>query len=208
MKINKKIKNGIFIAIIAGSLCVGGTVAYLTDREETVNAFTVGKIDIQLLEPHWKEEENKTLIPTQEIAKDPQIKNTGQNEAFVYLEVTIPVRSVSTADSEGNRINKKNTELFTFAAGKEWTLLQSVQKEENKIYTYAYNKILKPSETTSPLFEKVTFANIIEGQLDAQKLSVPVKAYAIQSTNTGGNSGSVVEQAKTAFQKYMNQNQG
>ena len=88
------------------------------------------------------------------------------------------------------------------------SLLQSVQKEENKVYTYAYNKILKPSETTSPLFEKVIFANIIEGQLDAQKLSVPVKAYAIQSTNTGGNSGSVVEQAKTAFQKYMNQNQG
>ena len=208
MKINKKIKNGIFIAIVAGSLCIGGTMAYLTDREETVNEFTVGKIDIQLLEPHWKPEENKNLVPTQEILKDPQIKNTGQNDAFVYLEVAVPVRKVITADREGNRINKKNTELFTFSAGKEWTLLQSVQKEENKVYTYAYNKILKPSETTSPLFEKVIFANIIEGQLDAQKLSVPVKAYAIQSTNTGGNSGSVVEQAKTAFQKYMNQNQG
>ena len=208
MKINKKIKNGLFIAIVAGSLCIGGTMAYLTDREETVNEFTVGKIDIQLLEPHWKPEENKNLVPTQEILKDPQIKNTGQNDAFVYLEVAVPVRNVITADREGNRINKKNTELFTFSAGKEWTLLQSTQKEENKIYTYAYNKILKPSETTSPLFEKVIFANIIEGQLDAQKLSVPVKAYAIQSTNTGGNSGSVVEQAKTAFQKYMNQNQG
>ena len=81
-------------------------------------------------------------------------------------------------------------------------MLQSVQKGEDKVYTYAYNKILKPTETTSPLFEKVIFANIIEKeQLDAQKLSVPVKAHAIQSSNTGGNSGSVVEQAKTAFQK-------
>ena len=208
MKINKKIKNGLFIAIIAGSLCIGGTMAYLTDREETVNEFTVGKIDIQLLEPQWKQEENKNLIPTQEIPKDPQIKNTGQNDAFVYLEIAIPIRNVSIADREGNRISKKNTELFTFSAGKEWTLLQSVQKGEDKVYTYAYNKILKPTETTSPLFEKVIFANIIEGQLDAQKLSVPVKAHAIQSSNTGGNSGSVVEQAKTAFQKYMNQNQG
>ena len=98
MKINKKIKNGLFIAIVAGSLCIGGTMAYLTDREETVNEFTVGKIDIQLLEPHWKPEENKNLVPTQEILKDPQIKNTGQNDAFVYLEVTVPVRNVITAD--------------------------------------------------------------------------------------------------------------
>lgn len=208
MKVNRKIKKVILASAIAGSLCIGGTMAYLTDREETVNEFTVGKIDIELLEPHWKPEENKTLVPTQIIAKDPQIKNTGQNEAFVYLEVSVPIRNVAAADAEGNRINKKDTELFTFSAGKEWTLLQSVRKESDKIYTYAYNKILKPSETSSPLFEKVVFANIIEGQLDAQKLSVPVKAYAIQSANTGGNSGSVTEQAKTAFQKYINQNKG
>ena len=153
MKINKKIKNGLFIAIIAGSLCIGGTMAYLTGREETVNEFTVGKIDIQLLEPHLETERSKNLIPTQEIPKDPQIKNTGQNDAFVYLEIAIPIRNVSIAGiREGNRISKKNTELFTFSAGKEWTLLQSVQKGEDKVYTYAYNKILKPTETTYSAF--------------------------------------------------------
>ena len=102
--------------------------------------------------------------------------------------------------------NQAIQSFFSFTAGKDWTLLQSEKKGTDQIYVYAYNKILKPSENTTPLFEKVVFANVIEGQLDAQKMSVPVKAYAIQSANTGGNSGSVIEQAKTAFQKYLNQN--
>ncbi len=206
MKIKNSIKKGIALVAITGVLCIGGTMAYLTDYDDTVNEFTVGKIDVKLEEPHWKPKENISLVPTQEIEKDPQIKNTGINDAFVYLEVTVPIGNVITADGNGNRIDKKETELFSFTARNEWGLIDSVKKENNQIYTYAYHKILKPEETTVPLFEKVVFANIIEGQLDAQKLSVPVKAYAIQSTNTGGNKGTILDQAKTAFQKYVNQN--
>ena len=53
------------------------------------------------------------------------------------------------------------------------------------VYTYAYNHILKPGTKTTTLFDTVTFANIIEGQLDAQQIDMPVRAYAIQATNTG-----------------------
>ena len=206
MKTSGKIKRTAAAAVIVGVLCAGGTVAYLTDNEKAVNEFTVGSVEIELLEPNWKPEENKMLVPTQEILKDPQIKHTGKSDAFVYLEVAVPIKNVVTVDKEGNRTEAKDTELFSFTAGKDWTLLQSEKKGTDQIYMYAYNKILKPSEGTTPLFEKVVFANVIEGQLDAQKMSVPVKAYAIQSANTGGNSGSAIEQAKTAFQKYLNQN--
>lgn len=200
------IKKGLVLVTITGALCIGGAMAYLTDYDDTVNEFIVGKIDVTLEEPHWKPKENLSIVPSQEVAKDPQIKNTGVNDAFVYLEVTVPIGNVTTADTNGNRIDKKETELFSFTPGNAWSLIGTVKKENNQVYTYAYHKILKPEETTTPLFEKVVFANIIEGQLDAQKLSVPVKAYAIQSTNTGGNEGTIVEQAKTAFQKYVNQN--
>lgn len=206
MKTNGKIKKAAVAAVIVGMVCAGGTVAYLTDNEKVVNEFTVGSVEIELLEPNWKPEENKMLVPAQEILKDPQIKHTGKSDAFVYLEVAIPIKNVVTVDKEGNRTESSDTELFSFTAGKDWTLLHSEKKGTDQIYVYAYNKILKPSENTTPLFEKVVFANVIEGQLDAQKMSVPVKAYAIQSANTGGNSGSVIEQAKTAFQKYLNQN--
>ena len=78
----------------------------------------------------------------------------------------------------------------------------------NKVYTYCYNKILKPGDTTIPLFETVTFANIIEGQLDTAHLEIPIRAYAIQTVNTGGDTGTVVQQAMTAYQKYVKQNLG
>lgn len=208
MKINKQLKKGILVATAAGILCVGGTAAYLTDYDLTVNEFTVGKVEVELQEPKWDPQNTQALVPTQEISKDPQVKNTGKNDAYVYLEISIPIRSVVTADAAGNRISKKETELFTFAADNSWTLLESVKKETNQVYIYAYNSILKPQETTKALFEKVTFANIIEGQLEGQKIDIPIRTYAIQTANTGGTTGSVVEQAKTAFQKYINQNTG
>lgn len=208
MKMNKKLKKGILIAAAAGVLCAGGTVAYLTDYDATVNEFTVGKVDVELKEPGWNPQDNQKLLPTQEIAKDPQVKNIGNNDAYVYLEVSVPIRSVKTADAQGNLIQQKDTELFTYAANQNWTLLQSARKDSNQVYTYAYNKIVKPSETSEALFEKVVFANIVEGQLDNEKIDIPVRTYAIQTANTGGNTGSVAEQAKTAFQKYINQNKG
>ena len=86
MKTSGKIKRTAAAAVIVGVLCAGGTVAYLTDNEKAVNEFTVGSVEIELLEPNWKPEENKMLVPTQEILKDPQIKHTGKSDAFVYLE--------------------------------------------------------------------------------------------------------------------------
>ena len=71
---------------------------------------------------------------------------------------------------------------------------------------FAYNKILKPQETTESLFDTVKFLNIIEGQLDGQQLEIPVRAYAIQASYTGGDAENVVEQARSAYQKYVDQN--
>lgn len=115
---------------------------------------------------------------------------------------------VITADAEGNRIDKKLTELFSYTKSADWTQLESKTLNGNKVYTYCYNKVLKPKETTTPLFETVTFANIIEGQLDTAHLEIPIRAYAIQTVNTGGDTGTIVQQATTAFQKYVKQNLG
>ena len=52
-------------------------------------------------------------------------------------------------------------------------------------------KMLKPEQTTNALFDSVKFLNIIEGQLDEKNLSIPIRAYAIQTSYTGGDSASV-----------------
>ena len=89
----------------------------------------------------------------------------------------------------------------------QWTLMYQKRVGDNMVYTYSYNDILAPQETTAPLFQSVTFANVVEGQLEESQLDIPVNFYAIQSLNTGEGS-SVVEQAADAWLKYVNQNDG
>ena len=205
---NKKMVKGIALAAMLAALAAGGTAAYLTDFETATNSFTVGKVDIELDEPNWKPDDNTKIVPTQVIKKDPFIKNRGINEAFVYLEVSVPVRNVITAAQDGTRNALAKTELFSYTKNKEWTQLERKAIGQNMVYTYAYNHILKPGEKTTTLFNTVTFANIIEGQLDTQQLDMPVRAYAIQSTNTGEDKTTIPEQAAAAYQNYVNQNKG
>ena len=200
-------KNTVKIMTLAGILClasVGGVSAYLTDYEKVSNEFTVGKVDIELKEPEWKPEENKK--PSKVIHKDPQITNTGTNDAFVYMEVSIPMANVEAAAENGERLGKKVQELFYFEAKDNWMQLSVQNTESRRTYTYAYKKILKPQETSEALFDTVKFLNLIEGQLDGQTFEIPVRAYAIQTSYTGGSSDNLSEQIKAAYEKYVNQN--
>ncbi|MGN8630462.1 TasA family protein [Blautia sp. HCP3S3_G3] len=208
MKIKKTVIRTAVVCCAAAAIAAGGTIAYLTDYDRTVNEFTVGKVDIELEEPNWKPEDNTKIEPTQQIRKDPQVKNAGVNDAFVYLEVSIPTADVITADASGNRIDRKNTELFTFTKKADWTQLEAKTVGTNRVYTFAYNKVLKPGQTTTTLFDTVTFANVIEGQIDTRQFDIPVNAYAIQTVNTGGDGGTVVQQATEAYKKYVQQNNG
>ena len=202
-------KNTVKIMALAGILClasVGGVSAYLTDYEKVSNEFTVGKVDIELKEPEWKPEENKKIEPSKVIHKDPQITNTGTNDAFVYMEVSIPMANVEAAAENGERLGKKVQELFYFEAKDNWMQLSVQNTESRRTYTYAYKKILKPQETSESLFDTVKFLNLIEGQLDGQTFEIPVRAYAIQTSYTGGSSDNLSEQIKAAYEKYVNQN--
>ncbi|MDO4648679.1 MAG: TasA family protein [Eubacteriales bacterium] len=206
MKNKKSILKPAVIAAAALMIFTGSTYSYLTDYDTADNDFTIGKVTIDLEEPNWKPEENKSLTPNSEVAKDPQIVNTGINDSYVYLEVSIPRAVVATADTAGNRKDATLTDLFSFDASKKWTLLNTTQTNEAVTYFYAYNEILKPGKTTSPLFEKVKFVNLIEGQMDGETITIPLHAYAIQSANTGDNKETVPEQAEAAYAKYLKQN--
>ena len=210
MKTNKK-RNLKRAGLVAGILClasVGGVSAYLTDFNKADNQFTVGRVSITVEEPGFDPDDQTKIEPGKEISKDPKIKNTGVNDAFVYLEVSIPMANVEAVTEAGTRLGVKNQELFSFQPSESWTKLSSNTSGNNQIYVYAYNKILPAEETTEALFSSVKFLNVIEKQIDEQQLSIPVRAYAIQASYTGGESGSVIDKAKIAYEKYVNQNKG
>lgn len=80
------------ILILATTLCmvailaVGGTLAYFTDTDAAVNVFTVGNINIDLIEQFPKNE----LMPGLDVKKDVRVKNTGDNPAYVRVHIAIP----------------------------------------------------------------------------------------------------------------------
>ena len=216
-KSNKKkaIAASILAAMLATTAVVG-TTAYFTDHPSKVNTFTVGSVETELHEDGWFEEdpdgdgtsdEAINITPGKTITKDPSIKNTGANDAYVYLKVTVPMASVVTVDAQGNRQPEANTQLFTYTADSNWTLMSttydtgSVSTAKSVDYVYAYNTALTAGEETTSLFETVTFANIIEGEIDpSTELDVKVGSMSIQADDTGS--------AAEALEKYYNQNQG
>lgn len=210
----KKVTTFLAISALCGAMAVGSSMAYLTDHDSVTNKFSVGKVDITGQEPNYTPDpDGKTnnIVPTQVIKKDPQIKNVGKNDAYVYIDVSIPIAKVITVDAAGNRLNggvAKDTELFTQNnVSKKWTLMYNKRVGNNMVYTYSYNEILAPGKTTDPVFTTLTAANIIEGQLDGQDLNVPVHYYAIQELNTGEGT-TIPQKAASAWKKYELQNQG
>lgn len=205
----KKLITTLGVLSLAATISIGGTVAYLTDKDAADNKFTVGKVEVELEEPDWDEDEHQDLQAGESVEKDPHITNTGVNDAYVYLEVQVPMETVITAAQDGTRENggvAVNQELFTFTANENWTQISKTENNGYMVYVYSYDKILAAGESTNTLFDTMTFANVIEGQIDSREYIVPVEAFAIQTANTGDGSGNIPAEALAAYQKYVNQN--
>lgn len=165
---------------------VGLTYAYLSRSPgEVKNTFTVGSVKIQLLEDNWNPNNAKELHPNQEFTKDPKVRNTGDNNAFVFLEVYVPMDNISLVDNKGAlklKGDKVNQELFTFDANTtNWSLVGEAKQPGYKKYVYSYNNVVKPGEYTSNLFTKVKTVNYVEYLNSTKSYNLKVIAKAIQS---------------------------
>lgn len=176
------------LACLAG---VGGIMAYFTDTDAETNNFVIGKIDIDLDEPNWEEPEN--VLPNQTIVKDPNVKNVGNNPAFIFVEVDVPYANVVTAQANGTKNPAADTELFSYTVNSGWIEVGQPVKANGVVthlYAYAANNAmtaLDPDATTANVFDSVTFANVIEGQnLETTTQTINVRAYGIQTTNVNG----------------------
>lgn len=120
---NEKRKKVLAATALLGALAVGasGTLAYLTDNESHTNTFTVGDVKVNLLERNWNQtDEDKDgvpdaaedLVPNQEVAKDPSVKNEGINDAVVFVRVTVPVKDVTLVDDDGTIHPHAPQEIF------------------------------------------------------------------------------------------------
>lgn len=209
---------------MAAMMTVGGVMAYFTDTDEKVNSFTVGRVEIELQEPEWEKkpdedgdgvpDEAENMVPMQTVSKDPKVKNTGDNDAYIFLTVEKPCREVITVNADGTRNPSTLTELYHYEMDENWICLGSCPvtdeagKQTAKKYLYAYAAengectAVSPGSTTVSLFREITFANLMEGQgVENQTFAMPIRAYGIQTTDLDGGT----KEARRIWQIITNQ---
>ena len=179
------------LVAVAATL-TGGTSAFMTDAEIIENKADMGELSIELSEPSFVPDQ--VLHPRTSVDKDPQVTNTGSVPALVYLKVAVPIKHVKTVSHDTKMIlPAADHELFSFDASEDWIPVDrydtvGTNGQQLAIYVYGYRGVLEPGETTSALFETVTFLNILEGELPGSTgVEIDVDAYGLQSGNIAGS---------------------
>lgn len=86
---NKKLITAASIAL-AACVAIGGTIAYLTAKTQTIkNEFTVGDVTVELVEPAGQKNDYKfSVVPGQSVTKDPKVTVPEDSEsAYVFVKV-------------------------------------------------------------------------------------------------------------------------
>lgn len=198
------------------SMAVGGTMAYMTDSETATNEFTVGKVKIALEEPNYpgndSEKVNK-LVPNEIVKKDPQIKNTGENDAIVFMKVQVPKANITITPTEGGAGTKAIQEIFALKNLKTgddgpWMEIRKDDATDDKcIYVFGYKTKLTKNATTAPLFDEVQLKNFIEREIDATTQDIIINSYAIQANDIADIDTSELDKKKLdeIYEIYVNQ---
>lgn len=128
-----------YVLILA--LGIAGTVAYFTDRDAEVNVFTVGDVQIEL---NNEFKQGAELMPGKTIENEVTITNTGKNDAWVWLVVSV---------------GEKLDGLLKFGTlGTDW--------EKNADGAFLQKVKLAPGETTPVAFSSIAFDSSVDATPD------------------------------------------
>ncbi len=182
------------LVLLVGS--VFGTMAYLTDTEEAINTFTVGKVDITLDEadvdvygekvsPENRVKENTyKLIPGHTYVKDPTVTVIADSEPS-YIRMIVTVNNKAKLDAIGVDI----TAMFTGYNSEKWVLASQTKNDiaDTRTYEFRYNTTVSTvdveNKTLEPLFTKMVIpGNVTNAQLNTlEDLKINIVAHAIQA---------------------------
>lgn len=178
----KKILIGIAAIAMIAILVIGATFAYMTDREEKVNTFTVGDLDITLYEPEWDDtEDGNEMVPGYETEKDPTVKAV---DGSSYMRITVEfVPTDDTAMTTARVAKIMETINFNGAVGvNEEDFTFDETRSTGVKYYYNYNEIFEKGDEVT-LFDTV----LIPAAWNQNDLAVlgsyklVIRAEAIQS---------------------------
>ena len=176
-------KKVLFVAFVVICLAIITTssLAFFTAEETAHNVITTGNVDIAVVETtlngdgdeiEFPKEGFDGVMPGTSVSKIVRLENIGQNGAWVRIKVDLAAKA---ADGTELPLEQGGADIMTLDYNTdEWTYSDGY---------YYYNKILPPGETTTALFENVTFAKQIGNEYQSGELTVVINAHAVQSDN-------------------------
>lgn len=176
----KNTKRKVLVTVLAVALvvlCAMGTTAYFTDRGTATNVITTGGVKIELVESALVDDELvpfedvSGVLPGDNISKIVEITNTGKSDAYVRISVE---KAITLAEGVQGEVDLSLVELDINTNA--WT--------EQDGYYY-YNSVLKPGETTEPLFTTVSFGETMDNIYQNCTTTVTVTGMAVQVANNG-----------------------
>ena len=168
--------------IIVIAILGTGTLAYFTTRAVVHNVITSGEIKIELVETQdldnnpatpetdYPEKTVEGLMPGQDHSKIVRVKNVSSNPAWVRIKMTVLVE-----DSAGKDLGPEALDInYHTGTGEDWLVKDGV---------YYYKAKLESGESTTPLFDTVSFREDMNNDYQNAEIRIIVEAEAIQYQN-------------------------
>ena len=198
----KKKLTAIFLCVALVAIAVvSASLAYFTDTDNETNTFAVGNVKIDLIEQQKGANgledfvSNKTLLPgtsdKNAVSKIVTVKNTGENDAWVWVDLKIPAYLVSKeypTNESKNALHWNSYGCFNveYNSGNYWSLATSdgivganhkvidpnmVAVEDGLWHDYQFVRKEKIGDT-----EYVVIRTKMQNKLPAGKISLPCLA--------------------------------
>ena len=104
MKRSEKIIFGILTLGLLAVLVIGSTLAYMTDRENKENTFTVGTLDVSLEEKNWDDEtDGDEAVPGDTFVKDPVVTAV-KNDSYIRTRMIIKDSATGQNITDADRL--------------------------------------------------------------------------------------------------------
>ena len=182
----------IFTSVIAT-----GTLAYFTAEGQAHNVITTGKVGIELIEKmtasngtmiDFPKEGVGGVMPGTSVSKIVSVKNTGDAQAWIRVWVNVGISEAG--DPISNPMIKNLPLTITDSNGEEIDVITLDFDHEKWIHSeedgyYYYIDPVDVNDSTSTLFETVSFAKEMGNEYQNCKVLIDVSAEAVQTANNG-----------------------
>lgn len=186
-------------AVLLVTVSVLGTMAYLTDKDQVVNSFTVGSVNIRLDETKANpdgtlvanadrvKENSYKLLPGHTYNKDPMVTVLEGSEPS-YVKMTVTFTKASELDAIFAPDGADMTSIFNGYDAANWLYKGNTKDAaaNTRTYEFWYKETvdaLDADAALDALFDSITVpGSITKEQLATIKdMTITVNAYAIQA---------------------------